>query len=122
MRRQTRRGHPVRRTCMLSPLGTCAAELTAVVSVAASPNAIAGLKPEPVPAVAVVGPGVGSRANARMIDSGSQFAVGWRAPTSASRQAAVGRCLGSLARQRSPAGQTNRQARCPSGPASRLTG
>ena len=40
--------------------------------------------------------GAVSRANARMIDSGSQFAVGWRAPTSASRLSAVGRCLGVL--------------------------
>ena len=38
-----------------------------------------------------------SRPNARMSDSGSQFAVGWRAPTSASRPSAVGRCLGSFA-------------------------
>jgi len=47
-----------------------------------------------------------SLANARMIDSGSQLAVGWRAPTSASRLAAVGRCPGSLARQRSISGRT----------------
>jgi hypothetical protein len=42
-----------------------------------------------------------------MIDSGSQFAVGWRAPTSASRPSAVGRWLGSLARQRSITGRTS---------------
>ncbi len=91
----------------LSPLGTCAAELAALVCGAASPNAIAGLDPNPMPAVAGAGPDAGSRANARMIDSGSQFAVGWRAPTSASRPAAVGRWLGSLARQRSISGRTS---------------
>ncbi len=95
-------------TC-LSPLGTCAAELpgrelAAVVPVAA-PNAIAGLDPNPRPAVAGAGPDAGSRANARMIDSGRQLAAGWSTPTSASRPAAVGRWPGSLARQRSISGR-----------------
>ena len=97
---------------MLSPPGTCAAglparELAAVASVAASPNAIAGLDPNLRLAVAGAGPDAGSRANARMIDPGSQFAVGWSAPTSASRPAAVGRWPGSLARQRSISGRTS---------------
>lgn len=70
----------------LSPVAACAAELAAVVCVAASPS---------------------PRANARMIDSGSQFAAGWRAPTWASRPSAVGRWLGSLARQRSISGRTS---------------
>ena len=91
---------------MLPPLGTCAAELAAVVSVAASASdRRAG--PNPIPAVADAGPHAASRPNARMIDSGSQFAVGWRALTSASRQVAVGRCPGSLARQRSISGRTS---------------
>jgi len=47
-----------------------------VVCVAASPNAIAGLDPNAMPAVAGAGPAAASPANARMIDSGSQFAVG----------------------------------------------
>ena len=46
-----------------------------MVSVAASPNAIAGLDPNPIPAVAGAGPDAASQANARMIDLGSQFAV-----------------------------------------------
>ena len=71
------------------PLGACAAELparelAAVVPVAA-PNAIAGLDPNPLPTVAGAGPDR-IRANARMIDSGRQFAAGWSAPTSASRR------------------------------------
>ena len=53
---------PARARSMLSPLGPCAAELAAVVSVAASPNAIARL--DPIPAVAGAGPDAGSRANA----------------------------------------------------------
>jgi hypothetical protein len=53
------------------------------------------------------GPAWASRANARMIESGSQFAVGWRAPTSASRPSAVGRWLGSLARHRSISRRTS---------------
>jgi len=57
----------------LSPVVPCAAELAAVVCVA-----------PPYP-------GAASRANARMIDSGSQFPVGWSAPTWASRPSAVGR-------------------------------
>ena len=63
--------------------------------------------PEPTPAVAGAGPDAAAGANARMIDSGRQFAVGWSAPTSASRPAAVGRWLGSLARQRSISGRTS---------------
>jgi hypothetical protein len=46
-----------------------------------------------------------SRPNARMTESGRQVAAGARAPTSASRPAAVGRWLGSLARQRSISGR-----------------
>ena len=110
-------GVPAGARSRLSPLGTCAAELparelparelAAVVPVAAAPNAIAGLDPNPTPAVAGAGPDVAAGANARMIDSGRQFAVGWSAPTSASRPAAVGRWLGSLARQRSISGRTS---------------
>ncbi len=48
-------------------------------------------EPAAVVCVAPPYPGASSRANARMIDSGSQFAVGWRAPTWASRPSAVGR-------------------------------
>ena len=57
------------------------------------------------PGAASARPGALSPANARMIGSGSQSVVGWRAPTSASRPLAVGRCLGSLARQRSTSGR-----------------
>ena len=91
----------------LSPLGTRAAELAAVVRVAASPNSGAAPDPNARAAVAGAAPGTAFPAKARMIDSGSQFAVGWRAPTSASRLSAVGRCPGSLARQRSISGRTS---------------
>ncbi len=105
-------GVPAGARSRLSPLGACAAELparelAAVVPVAAAPNAIAGLDPNPLPAVAGAGPDAGSRANARMIDSGRQFAAGWSSPTSASRPTAVGRWLGSLARQRPISGRTS---------------
>lgn len=116
-------GLPGGASSRLSPLGTCAAAPAAVVCVAASPtmpsaasdpSAAAGA--EGLAAVAGAGPDAVSRANARMIDSGSQFDVGWRAPTSASRPSAVGRWLGSLARQRSisgriPAGRFSRFGR-----------
>ena len=100
-------GLPAGARSSLSPLGTCAAAPAAVVCVAAWPNPSA--MPDPSAAAGVMGaaPGAVSRVNARMIDSGSQFAVGWRAPTSASRPSAVGRCLGSLARQRSISGRTS---------------
>jgi hypothetical protein len=90
----------------LSPLGTCATESTRVVCVADS-NPIAASDPNGTAVVAGAGPGAASRANARMIDSGSQLGLGWRAPTSASRLPAVGRCRGSLARQRSISGRTS---------------
>src|SRR5215472_13405462 len=45
-------------------------------------------------------------ANVRVSDSGSQFSFGCRAPISASSPPAVGRCVGSLARQRSASGRT----------------
>ena len=107
-------GLPAGASSRLSLLGTCAAAPAAVVCVAASPampsaasdpSAAAGVAA--LAAVAGAGPDAGSRANARMIESGSQFAVGWRAPTSASRPSAVGRWLGSLARQRSISGRTS---------------
>ena len=60
----------------------------------------------PDPSEVRVGPAA-SGLNARMIESGSQLSVGWRAPTSASRPAAVGRSRGSLARQRSIIGRTS---------------
>jgi hypothetical protein len=108
----------------LSPLGSCAPEPAAVVcaaapSPAAAPNPAAapaaaaaprpGVKPNPgsAPGVAGAGPDPVSRAAAGMIDMGSQSVVGWRAPTSASRPSAVGRCRGSLARQRSISGRTS---------------
>jgi hypothetical protein len=92
---------PARARGRLSPLGTCAAELAAVVRVAASPNS------NGTAAVMGAGPAAASWANARTIDSGSQLAVGWRSPTSMSRPSAVGRCPGSLARQRSISGRTS---------------
>ena len=52
------------------------------------------------------GPGPVFQADVRTIESGSQSPVGWRAPTSASRLPVVGRCAGSLARQRSISGRT----------------
>ena len=48
----------------------------------------------------------GGAAAMRMTESGSQFPVGWRAPTASSRATAVGRCAGSLTRQRSISGRT----------------
>ena len=51
------------------------------------------------------GPGPVFQANVRTIESGSQSPVGWRAPTSASRLPVVGRCAGSLVRQRSMSGR-----------------
>ena len=51
-------------------------------------------------------PAAVARANVRVSESGSQFPPGWRAPTPASRPLAVGRWLGSLARQRSISGRT----------------
>jgi hypothetical protein len=51
------------------------------------------------------GPGPVFQANVRTIESGSQSPVGWRAPTSASRLSVVGRCAGSLVRQRSMSGR-----------------
>jgi hypothetical protein len=102
-------GSPAGARSRLSPPGTCAAAPAVVVcvasanpSAASSPAGVAG-----VAAAAGAGPGPASRANARMIDSGSQFVVGWRAPTSARRPVAVGRCRGSLARQRSISGRTS---------------
>ncbi len=107
-------GLPAGASSRLSPLGTCAAAPAVVVCVAASPtmpsaasDPSAGAGVEGAAAVSGAGPEGVSRANARMIDSGSQFAVGWRAPTSASRPPAVGRWLGSLARQRSISGRTS---------------
>ena len=52
------------------------------------------------------GPGRVFQANVLTIESGSQSPVGWRAPTSASRLSVVGRCAGSLVRQRSMSGRT----------------
>ncbi len=88
----------------LSPLGTCAAAQAAVVCVADSPPTPIAARPPGrrsgrgggrgvacVPGAAYPVRGEVSRANARMIDSGSQFAVGWSVTTSASRPAAVGR-------------------------------
>ena len=64
----------------------------------------------PSTAVAAGCPGSGVReggaAAMRMTDSGSQFPVGWRAPTASSRATAVGRCAGSLTRQRSISGRS----------------
>ena len=51
-------------------------------------------------------PDAASWANVRMIESGSQLAVGWRRPTAASRPLAVGRWLGSLTRQYSRKGRS----------------
>ena len=48
----------------------------------------------------------GGAAAMRMTESGSQFPAGWRAPTASSRATAVGRCAGSLTRQRSISGRT----------------
>src|SRR5205823_4948390 len=81
--------------------------------------------PEPPPAVCVAPRPVGAAAAAatapdeaklgrdgvpwavvRVNDSGSQVPYGCRAPTSASRPLAVGRCRGSLARQCSISGRT----------------
>ena len=94
----------------LSPLGTCAAATAAMVCVAAWP-AMPSAASDPSAAAGVAGEagvaGAGSWENARMIDSGSQSGVGWRAPTSASRPSAVGRWPGSLARQRSISGRTS---------------
>jgi hypothetical protein len=75
----------------LSPVAAGAAEPAAVVCVAASPYPGAALDPSAASDAAGAGPGAAPRANARMIDSGSQFAAGWRAPTWASRPSAVGR-------------------------------
>ena len=108
----------------LSPLGSCAPEPAAVVCAAApSPAAAPAAAPnpaaapaaaaaprrgvEPNPGSAGAGPDPVSRAAAGMIDMGSQSVVGWRAPTSASKPSAVGRCRGSLARQRSISGRTS---------------
>jgi hypothetical protein len=99
-------GGPAGASSRLSPLGPGATESARVVLVAAS-NPGAASEPDGTRAVPGAGPGAVSRANARMIDSGSQVAVGWRAPTSASRPAAVGRRPGSLARQRSISGRTS---------------
>jgi len=108
-------GLPAGASSRLSPLGTCAAAPAAaapaaVVCVAASPTMPSAASDPSAAAGAeglAAGAGAVSRANARMIDSGSQFDVGWRAPTSASRPSAVGRWLGSLARQRSISGRTS---------------
>ena len=83
----------------LSPLGTCAAAPAAMVCVAAW-SAMPSAASDPSAAAGVAGvagvAGAGSWENARMIDSGSQSGVGWRAPTSASRPSAVGRSAGVL--------------------------
>ena len=103
-------GLPAGARSRLSSLGTCAAAPAAVVCVDASPNPSAASPPSAEAGVAGeagAGPDVASWANARMIDSGSQFAVGCSAPTSASRPSAVGRWPGSLARQRSISGRTS---------------
>jgi hypothetical protein len=103
-------GSPAGARSRLSPPGTCAAAPAVVVCVASSANPGAASLPAGVAGVAAAagaGPGPASRANARMIDSGSQFVAGWRAPTSASRPSALGRCRGSLARQRSISGRTS---------------
>ena len=55
--------------------------------------------------VSAAGDGVG--VGVCPVKAGSQFVFGWRAPTSASRPAAVGRCRGSLARQRSISGRAS---------------
>jgi hypothetical protein len=110
--------YPAGARSRLSPLGAGAAESARVVRVAASnPSAASDPSAAPDPSAVsdpngtavVTGaePGAASPANARMTDSGSQLAVGWRAPTSASRLSAVGRCRGSLARQRSISGRTS---------------
>jgi hypothetical protein len=75
----------------LSPVVPCAAELAAALDPSAPPYPSAPLDPSTASDAAGAGPGAASRANARMIDSGSQFPVGWRAPTWASRPSAVGR-------------------------------
>ena len=92
------------------------AELAAAVPVAAwadsgagaAQGAAASAAPDPANAGrdgTYAGPGPVFQANVRTIESGSQSPVGWRAPTSASRLPVVGRCAGSLVRQRSMSGR-----------------
>jgi hypothetical protein len=97
------------------------AELAAAVPVAAVPvaawadpdagaaqGAAASAAPDPANPGrdgTYAGPGPVFQANVRTIESGSQSPVGWRAPTSASRLPVVGRCAGSLVRQRSMSGR-----------------
>ena len=96
----------------LSRVDAGGAEPAAVVLVAAwsdpgagpDQGAAASAGPDPANSGrdgANAGPDPVFQANVRIIESGSQSPVGWRAPTSASRPSAVGRCAGSLVRQRS---------------------
>jgi hypothetical protein len=100
----------------LSPVDAGGAELAAAVPVAAwadsdagaAQGAAASAAPDPANTGrdgTYAGPGPVFQANVRTIESGSQSPVGWRAPTSASRLPVVGRCAGSLVRQRSMSGR-----------------
>jgi len=104
--------HLRRRGRFRPPAGGAASEVSAAASSWLAPVAAGtGALPAVVRVTGSLYPAVtaesraASRPNARMTESGRQVAAGARAPTSASRPAAVGRWLGSLARQRSISGR-----------------